>query len=118
MYEGDRNRSFTHCRCYALEAASANIAYREYSGQTCFEQMWSTRQRPLRGGQIVRRQIRSGLNESIRVERNAAVQPMCVWNCASHNEDMAYVARLQLSGYVIPPAHALKMISAVKSCDL
>ena len=118
MYKGDRNRSFTHCRRHPLEAASTNIAYRKYSGQTGFEQMRSTRERPLSGGEIFRRQIWSRLDKALSIKSHTSVQPMCVWYCPSHNEEVAYIASLYVSGYVIPPARALKMIAAFKSCDL
>jgi len=118
MYESDRDGSLTHCRCNALEATSANIANREYSGQTCFKQMGSASEWPIRGGEILGRQIPSGLDESIPIESNAPLQPMCVWYRASHDEQVAYSASLHRSGCVITPAHALQMITALERRDL
>jgi hypothetical protein len=73
MYEGDRNGPLTDCRCHSLEATSADIADREYSRQTCFEQIRSASERPLSGVEIFDRQIWSRLNKSVHVERNASV---------------------------------------------
>jgi hypothetical protein len=73
VYEGDGNRSFTDRGCHALEATSADVADREYAGQTRFEQMRSTSERPMSGGEILGRQVWSGPNKSVRVQRNASV---------------------------------------------
>ena len=32
---------------------------------------------------------------------------MSIWYCSSHNEQMTYIAGLDLAGHVIPPAHAV-----------
>jgi hypothetical protein len=50
VYEGDRNRPLTDCRRHTLEAASANVANREDSGQAGFKEMWSPGERPTSSG--------------------------------------------------------------------
>jgi hypothetical protein len=80
--------------------------------------MWSSGQWPLSGGEIFGRQVWTSLNKSVRVHRNASVKPMSIWYCSSHNEQMTYIAGLDLAGHVIPPAHALQMITTFKRCDL
>src|ERR1043166_5077791 len=118
MDEGNRNGSLAHRRRHALETASSDIAYREHSGQTCFEEMRSASERPLSGVEILGRQVWSGLDESVRVQRNASVQPMCIWNSTGHDEDVPYIVCLHISAYVISPVYALQMITASKSCNL
>ena len=77
MDESDRDRALAHRRRDALDIAAAHVADREHSGQTGFEKMRRPGERPTRGGQIVLRQIRPGLDESFGVERDAALEP-CV----------------------------------------
>ena len=79
MDEGDRDRSFAHRRRHALDIAAPDVADREHSGQTRFEQMGRPGERPTRGGQVFRRQIRPGLDEPFGVERDAAIEPAGCW---------------------------------------
>ena len=78
MDKGDRNRPFADRRRHALEAASADIAYREHPGQTRFQEIRGPGERPIRRGQIVLRQIRPRFDEPFRVESDAAVEPVGV----------------------------------------
>ena len=61
MYEGDRDRSLTHCRRDPLDVTGAHVTDREHSGQTRFEKM-RNRERPMRDGQVVLQEIWSRLN--------------------------------------------------------
>src|SRR5688572_1691921 len=63
--ESDGNRSFTDRGRHALDVAAANIADREETRATGLQQIGRSWQRPLRGHQILRRQVRSGLHESL-----------------------------------------------------
>jgi hypothetical protein len=56
-------RTLAHCRRDTLDIATPDIADGEHSGQTRFEKVGSPGGRPMRGGQIVLRQIRSCLDE-------------------------------------------------------
>ncbi len=48
-------------------------------GQARLEQVRRPRERPLRRGQVLGRQVRPGLDEALRVERDAAVEPAACW---------------------------------------
>ena len=109
MDKGDRNRPFADCRRHALEAASADVADREHPGQTRFQEMRGTGERPIRHGQIVPRQIRPRFDEPFRIERDTSVKPVGVGNRSSHEKDVADVVRLGLPGVLVLPANASEM---------
>ena len=52
MDKGDRDRAFAHCRRNTFDIAAPDVADREHSGQTRFEQMGRPGERPARGGQV------------------------------------------------------------------
>ena len=54
MHEGDGNRALPHRRGHALDIAAPDVADREHTGQTRFEEVGRPRQRPTGGGQILR----------------------------------------------------------------
>src|SRR5262245_1531112 len=117
MDKGDRNRPFADSRRHTLEAASADVADREYPGQTRFQEIRGPGERPMRHGQIILRQTLPRFDEPFRVERDAPVEPAGVRNGACHDEDVADVARLYVPGLVVPPANALEMIIPFKGDD-
>jgi hypothetical protein len=50
MDEGDGDRSLADGGCHALDMATPDIADREHSGETRFEEIGRPRERPLGGG--------------------------------------------------------------------
>jgi hypothetical protein len=68
MDERNRNRSLAHGRRHPFEIASPHVTDREHAGQTGFEEMRSSSERPMRGGQIILQQIRSRLDEALGIE--------------------------------------------------
>src|SRR5437867_12003171 len=106
MYEGDRDGPFAHCRRHALDIASPDITHREHAGQTRFEKMGNSGERPMRGGQILRRKIRSRLNESFSIEGNTSLEPLRTGNCPCHEENVLYLVGLDVAGLMVAPAHA------------
>src|SRR5215813_9808836 len=118
MDEGHGNRSFSNRGGHALDAAATDVAHGKYARQTGFEQKRRAGERPAGGVQIFARQSRSGLDEAFVIKRHAAIEPTRVGDGAGHDEDMAYVARLNLPGLVVPPANALEVVAAFKRHDL
>ena len=76
MDEGDRDRTLAHRRRHTFDIAAPDVADREHSRQTRFEEMGRPGERPMRGGQILLRQIRTRLDESFGIERNASLEPL------------------------------------------
>ena len=75
MNEGDRDRSLADGGRDALDVAAAHVADRKDARTTRFEQIRRPGQRPPRCRQIVLRQLRTGLDESLVVERDAPFEP-------------------------------------------
>src|SRR5262249_18691076 len=84
MDKSDGDRALPDCRRDALEAAAANVANCEYSGETGLEQEGRPGERPLGRGQIVRRQIRASLDEAFGVQRQAVMEPISTRNGTGH----------------------------------
>ncbi len=74
--ERDGDRALSHGRGDAFDVAAPHVADREHSGKVGFEEKGSPRERPLRGGQVFRRQVRSGPDEALRVERDTTIEPV------------------------------------------
>src|SRR5215510_6483227 len=68
-------------------------------------------ERPMRGGQIVQGQIRSGLDESFRIERDAPLDPLCTRNRPCHEKNVSYVVGLNVTSLSIAPAHPFEMVA-------
>src|SRR5437660_10015580 len=117
MYEGDRDGPFAHCRRHALDIASPDVTHREYARQTRFEKMGSPGERPMRGGQILWRQIWSRLDESFSIERDAPLDPFRTGNCPCHEENVPYVVGLDVAGLMVAPAHAFEMVTPFEGHD-
>src|SRR5438445_12511825 len=118
VHSGDRDRSLAHGGCHALQAPGADVADREHPGETRLEQMGSAGERPARGGQVLRQQVRSRLDEPLGVEREAAVQPACAGHRARHGEDMPEAVCLDTSALVVAPAHPLEVTVPLEARDL
>jgi hypothetical protein len=68
MNQGNRDRSLAHCRRHPFDIAGPHVTDCEDAGQTGFEEMRSSNERPMRGGQIILQQIRSRLDEALGIE--------------------------------------------------
>src|SRR5262245_30695433 len=75
VHEGNRDRTFSNSRCDALDVAGAHVADRKYARQARFQKKWRPRERPSGGLELVLRNVRSGLDEPIAVDRDASGQP-------------------------------------------
>jgi hypothetical protein len=75
MDEGDGNRSLADRRRDSFDVATSHVADSKDTGQARFEEMRRPGQRPVRGRQIVARQVGPGLDESLGIERNTAIEP-------------------------------------------
>ena len=74
-------------------------------------------QRPVRGGQILRGQIRARLDEAAGIEREAALEPRGTGPGARHGEDVADALRLLPARLVVPPGHPLEMMVPLETDD-
>src|SRR5437867_12388492 len=88
MHEGDRYGSLSDRRCHPLDIAGPYVTDGEDAWQACFEKMRGPAERPLRGGEIVVRQVRPGLDEPLLAERQAAIEPACIGHGARHEADV------------------------------
>src|SRR4029077_3065002 len=86
-------------------------------GQTRFEMVRRASHWQTRRSQVVSRQIRPGLDESLTVEKHAPVDPARVWNRSGHDEDVANFARLGFSRLLVAPGNTFEMILALESDD-
>src|SRR2546426_11544631 len=80
--------------------------------------MGSAGERPARGGQILRQQVRSRLDESLGVEGEAAVQPARAGQRARHGEDMPNAVCLDVSALLLAPAYPLEVTVPLEAHDL
>ena len=53
MHEGHSDRSLAHCGGDPFDIAAPDVADREHAGQTGFEEMGGSGERPMRGRQIL-----------------------------------------------------------------
>src|SRR5437867_3276791 len=110
MYKGHRYRSLAHCRGDPFDIAGPDVADGEHAGQTGFEEMGSSGERPMSGGQILLREIGSCLDEALGIKRNAPVEPPGVGNGTHHEKDVSYVVGLGAAGVMVAPAHSFEML--------
>src|ERR1700732_3953122 len=75
MDERDRDRAFAHGRRDAFDVAAAHVADRKHARKARFEKMRRPRERPVRGGEVLFRQIRPGFDEAVLVESDTAIEP-------------------------------------------
>ena len=71
----------------------------------------------MRRGQIFRRQIRSGLDEAVRIECDTTIEPPRVGYRACHDENVADIVSLDRVRFVVPPSHALEVVASLERCD-
>jgi hypothetical protein len=65
----------------------------------------------MRGGQLVPREVGSRLDEPLRVEHDAPVEPARARSGACHDEDVPDVPVLDGAGQAVAPAHAFEMVT-------
>src|SRR5205807_5013156 len=99
---GDRDRSLPDGGRRPLDAPAPDVAHREHAGQARFQEMRRPGQRPVRGGQILRGQIRARLDEATGIEREAALEPRGTGSGARHGKDVADALRLLPARLVVP----------------
>jgi hypothetical protein len=118
MDKGNRDRPLAHGRRHALDVSSPDVPYREHTRQTRFEEKRGPGRRPMRGGQVVLRQIRSRPDEPFRIERNTPIEPLRAGNGAGHDEDVPDFVGFDAPDLIVPPANSLKMALALQGYDL
>src|SRR5215210_8075293 len=118
VYEGDRDRSLADSRRDTLHVSASYVADGEHPRQARLEQMRRPAERPVRGREVVGRQVRSGLDEALGVERHTAVQPAGGGIRTRHEEHVPDRLRLGLSAARVAPGHALEMIATFQRHDL
>src|SRR5882724_10524272 len=117
MHEGDRDRTLSHRRRHPLDVAGPNVAHGEHAGPAGLEQVWRARERPARRGQLLAREIRARLDEPLRIEHYATIEPPRARHGSGHDEDVLDVVSLDVSR-LIPPAHALELRATLEGLDL
>src|SRR5258706_13866791 len=75
VHERNRDRAFSDGGGHALDVARAHVADRKNAGKARLQKVGRAGKRPLRGRQIFRREIGSGLDERVLVERDAGLEP-------------------------------------------
>jgi len=64
--------------------------------------------------QIFQLQIRTGLDEALVIERDAAVEPICIRVGSGHDEDVRNALVFGFTGLIIPPRDSLQVFAALK----
>ena len=64
------------------------------------------------------REIRTGLDEAVLVEREASIEPAGVRHRARHHEDVSDLMLLLGAGFRVAPAHRLKRAVTLERDDL
>src|SRR4030095_12323313 len=116
--ELDRGRALPYRGRDTLHAARAHVSHREYSRQARLELIRPPLQRPAGGLQLRRTQVRSGLDEALRVQRQAAAEPPGVCIGSGHREHVADLADLARAGGRVVPADPLQASLASEGLDL
>ena len=111
MYEGHCDRPLTHCGGHPFDIAGPDVPDGEHARQRRLEKMRVPRERPMRGGQIVVRQIGPCLDEPFSIERDASMKPLGAGNGTGHKKDVPYVVGLDASRLRVAPAYAFEMMS-------
>ena len=97
---------------------ATHVAHCEYCRQTGFEQVRRTGQGPVRSAQVFWRQNGTSLNETLGVQRNAAIEPTGVRSGAGHDEHVADLVLLRLSRLAISPTNEFEVIASFEGYDL
>src|SRR5207249_11896202 len=114
MDKSHGHRSFSDSRRDAFDVAAAYVADGEDSGPIRLQQVRRPRQRPGGCRQILLRQVRTGLDESARVEHDAAIEPAGIGDGTSHDEDVSDAMRLDDACPAIAPLDAIEMPLALQ----
>src|SRR4051812_19765956 len=114
MDECDCDRAFADCRCDSLDVAAANVPDREDTWKARLEKMRLSLERPLRGIEIFRRNIESGFDEAVVVERHAVVEPFGRRHRSRHYEHVADVFNRVGSVGFVAATDILQMFPALE----
>ena len=117
VHQVNGDGSFADGRSDAFHIAGAHVAHGKHARQAGFEHLRNARQRPSR---LVRGavEIAPRENESLVVEREAALQPLGARRSARHDEHVANGMRGCFAGLVVAPGDALEMRVAFERDDL
>ena len=115
MNGSNSDRAFADGRGDAFDIARANVTNSKHSGQTRFEVVRRASHWPTRRSQVVSRQVRPRLDESLTVEKHAPAESARVWNRSGHDEDVANFARLGFSSPIVAPGYTFEMMGALES---
>src|ERR1700741_3870935 len=116
MDKRNRDRPLTDCRCHAFDTAAPNVAHGEHPWKRSFEQIRGAVGRPSASGEISLRQVPSGLDETLRIERDTAIQPTGVRVGPRHQEYVLEVVT-RYRTRAVAPLHTLKMFGSLKIHD-
>src|SRR5215468_8244529 len=111
MHEGDRDGSFAHRRCHALDVSAPHITYRKNSRQAGFQQMRRSRKRPTGFVQIILREIGSRLDKTFIIELYATIEPARAGNRSRHKKNVSDIVGLDFAGLLFPPLYLFEMIA-------
>src|SRR6267142_5129507 len=103
---------FTYGGRYSFQISPANISNSEHTGQTGFQEIRRTLKGPLGFRQIFRGEIQAGLDKASLIAGYTTTEPSRIRHRAGHRKEMSYVVRLSLSGLIIAPGYALKVIAS------
>src|SRR5215472_3469299 len=117
MNERNCNRSVTDGGCNPLDAPATHVSNRENPWHTGLEQVWRTGEGPVGRGQIFWGQIGTGLDEPLRVERNAVIEPVGIRHSAGHKEEVPDLVLLDLAGSTISPLNGVEVIVSFQGHD-
>src|SRR5437762_4726305 len=118
MDERDRDRAFADRRGNPFDVSAADVSDREHAGPARLQEVRQARERPFRRLELLFRQLRAGLDETLFVEHDAPVEPARVRSRTGHREDVPDVVLRDGPGLAVAPAHALEMIFTFVGGDL
>src|ERR1700687_5221353 len=118
VHHRNRDRSFPNRRRNTLHIARPYIPYGKHSRKTGFEQIRSTRQRPMCGRQIHRNQVYARLDASSFIERQTACKPARVRVRSHHQENVPDVAGLQVASLIVAALHVIQPVGSLQGNDL
>jgi hypothetical protein len=118
MNKGHRNWTLSNGGSDSFDVSAANISDSEYTGETGLEKIRRTLNGPLGFRQILRREIWAGLDKPTFIARYTTIEPRGIRHRAGHGKEVGYVLRLSLSGLIISPRDARKVIVSFQRHDL
>src|SRR5688572_2341298 len=117
MDEQDGNGAFTHGGCYALDAAGSHVTDGEYARLARFQEEGPAGKRPPGFLQVLIGELHAGLDEPLRIERHAVLQPGRVWSRSGHDEHVTNVMAFEVAGQLAAPLDALQMTVSVERSE-